>query len=257
MNSTHATFLLTLRALRQFPRLPAVLVFSMMPPILQFLLFGSIFSSVTRLPDFPTTNYYEYLAPAVVFFTTVIGIANAGVALSEDFQNRYFLKLLLAPINMWSILLGRLLSDGVRIYLQAGVILLLALLFKAEVGTGVLGALLMLLLATMFSIFTVGVLVTNVALRTKSSQAVQAVFPLFFILIFLTTAFLPADQIESDVLKAIIAGNPAEYVVHALQGLMLESTFDWAEIGLATGITGAFAVVGILLTRLNFRSVYR
>jgi len=253
------TWLLTVRALVQFPRLPAVLAFSMMPPLIQFLLFGSLFGNLPDLPTWkePTENYYEYLAPAVVFFTTVLGIANAGVSLVTDFQNRYFLKVLLAPINMWAILLGRLLSDGVRVYLQAGVILILALFFDSAVATGIPGALLLLLLATLFSIFTVGVLVTNIAIKTKDAQAVQAIFPIFFVLIFLTTAFLPKDSISSDIVKGIISGNPAEYVVRAMRGLMLNPTFDWGEIGLAFAIIGGFAIVGTILTRLNFRSVYR
>jgi ABC-2 type transport system permease protein len=256
MSLVRPTLLLTVRALVQFPRLPAVLVFSMIPPIVQFLIFGSLFSGFPeQIPDFPTDNYYEYIAPAVVFFTAVIGIANAGMALVNDFQSGYFQKILLAPVNMWAVLLGRLLSDGVRVYLQAGVILLLALLFGGRVETGVLGALLMLALATLFAIFTVGVIVANVALTTKSDQAVQSIFPVFFILIFLTTAFLPKEAIGSETLKTIIDFNPAEYVVSPMQELMFGG-WAWGEIGFALAIIAGFAVLGVALTRLNYRSVY-
>lgn len=250
------TWLLTRRALVQFPRLPAVLVFSMMPPLIQYLLFGAIFENLTQFPDFPTDNYFEYLAPAVVFFTTVIGIANAGVALVEDFESGYFQKILLAPISMWSVLLGRLLSDGVRVYLQASVILVLSLFFRAEVETGLAGALLMLALATLFSVFTVGVLVANVALKSKSSQAVQAIFPIFFVAIFLTTAFIPKEFIDSEIVKTLIEWNPAEYIVSPMQELMMTG-WAWGEIGVAFAIIAGFAVVGVLLTRLNYRSVYQ
>jgi ABC-2 type transport system permease protein len=260
------TWLIMVRAVRQFPRLPAVMVFSMVPPLVQFLLFGAIFGNLPDLPSWsePTDNYYEYLAPAVVFFTTVLGIAttvlgiaNAGVSLVTDFQNRYFLKLMLAPINVWSILLGRLFSDGFRVYLQAGVILVLSLFFGARVATGVPGALLMLLLATLFSISTVGILITNVAIKTKDAQAVQAIFPLFFILIFLTSAFMPRGNISNDFVKGLISGNPAEYVVRAIRGLMLESSYNWGDIGIASGVIAGFMVLGVAVTYLNFRSLYR
>ena len=257
MSLWRPAFLLTRRALVQFPRMPALLVFSLVPPIVQFLIFGSIFGNLPdELPDFPTDNYHEYIAPAVVFFTTVIGIANAGIALATDFRTGYFQKVMLAPVNMWALLLGRLLSDGVRVYLQAGFILLLALGFGARVETGIVGALLMLAMATLFALTTVGVLVANIALKTKSEQSTQAIFPIFFILIFLTTAFLPEERIGSDVVKAIIRVNPAEYIVSPMQGLMMTG-YEWGEIGLAFGIIGAFAVLGVLLTRLNYRSVYK
>lgn len=255
------TFILTKRALVQFPRLPAVLVFSMVPPFVQFLLFGAIFENTPKLVaqaggTFPTSNYYEYIAPAIVFFVCVLGIANAGVALVNDFQNRYFNKILLAPVSMWSIIFGRLIADGLRIYLQSALMLGVAYLFKARVETGFLGALLMLTLGTLFAIFSVGVLVTNVAIKTKDAQAVQAIFPLFFILIFLTTAFMPEQQIGSEVVRNIIKGNPAEYVVSAMHDLMFVG-FEWDSIGIAFAIIAGFAVFGILLTMANFRSVYR
>lgn len=250
------TWQLTRRALVQFPRIPSVLVFSMIPPIVQFLLFGSIFGDLPdSLPTFPTDNYYAYLAPAIVFFTTVIGVANAGMALVRDFRNGYFRKLLLAPINRWAILLGRLLADGVRVYVQAGLILLLALAFDASVATGVLGALVMLAVSTLFSLFTVGVLVANVGLRTKNEEAVQSIFPVFFIAIFLTTAFLPKESIGSELVNDLIDLNPAEYVIRPMRELMLTG-WDVPGLLLALGITAASAVLGVLVTAWNFSTVY-
>jgi ABC-2 type transport system permease protein len=250
------TWQLTRRALVQFPRIPSVLVFSMIPPIVQFLLFGSIFGDLPdSLPTFPTDNYYAYLAPAIVFFTTVIGVANAGMALVRDFRNGYFRKLLLAPINRWAILLGRLLADGVRVYVQAGLILLLALAFDASVATGVLGALVMLAVSTLFSLFTVGVLVANVGLRTKNEEAVQSIFPVFFIAIFLTTAFLPKESIGSELVNDLIDLNPAEYVIRPMRELMLTG-WDVPGLLLALGITATSAVLGVLVTAWNFSTVY-
>jgi len=250
------TWHLTKRALVQFPRLPSVLVFSMIPPIVQFVLFGSIFGDLPdSIPTFPTDNYYAYLAPAIVFFTTVIGVANAGMALVRDFRNGYFRKLLLAPINRWAILLGRLFADGVRVFMQAGLILLLSLAFGATVATGVLGALVMLFVSTVFSLFTVGVLVANVGLRTKNEEAVQSIFPVFFIAIFLTTAFLPKESIGSDVVVTLIDANPAEYIIRPMRELMLVG-WDPSGLLLAGAIVVASAVVGVAITALNFQTVY-
>ena len=64
------------------------------------------------------------------------------------------------------------------------------------------GALLMLLIGTLFGIVTFGVLTANLALRTKDPAAVQAVFPMAFLLIFLTTAYQTEEQVPSGVLPA-------------------------------------------------------
>lgn len=250
------TWLLTVRAIVQLPRIPVVLVFSLFPAVMQLFLFGTIFGSLTRLPDFPTGNYYEYLAPAIVFMTAVFGIANSGVALVEDFQSGYFQKVLIAPISKWSILLGRLFADGVRVYVSAAAILLLSLAMGAEVASGVAGALLLLLLAVLFSIVTVGVLVANVGLKTKDAQAVQAVFPVFFILMFLTTAFMPKSNIDSDIAKTLMDLNPAQYVVEALQSLMLVG-WEWGKIAIAAAVIVGFGALTVPLTIASYRSVYK
>ena len=114
----------------------------------------------------------------------------------------------------------------------------------------------MLALGVLFSIFSVGVFVTNVALKTKDPQAVQSIFPVFFILIFLTTSFMPKESIGSDIVKTIISGNPAEYIIKALHSLMFTG-FEWGDIGIAFAVIAGFMVFGVALTVMNFRSVYR
>ena len=68
--------------------------------------------------------------------TTLPGIANAAVGLATDFQSRYLYKLLTMPISIGSIMAGRLIGDGVRLFVQAGAILLLALALGADIAGG-------------------------------------------------------------------------------------------------------------------------
>lgn len=256
MKAGRHVWLLTMRTMIQFPRIPVVLVFAVAPVLMMFLIFGTLFERVTDLPGFPTDNYFEYLAPTAVLLTTVPGISNSAVFLATDFQNGYFYKLLTTPASIGSIMLGRLLADGLRLYVQAGTMLLLALALGGRVETGVPGALLMLLMATLFAIVTFGILTANVALKTKETSVVLALFPMAYLMIFLTTSFQIKEQIGSGVMKAIIAGNPAEYVLRPMRDLML-SGYDWGGIGVAFAIIAGFAILGIPLTIVNYRSVYR
>ena len=251
-----ASWLLTRRTLIQFPRNPMVLGFSVAPVLMMFVVFGALFESVKLLPGFPTDNYFEYLAPAAVLMTTVPGIANAAVGLAGDFKSRYLYKLLTLPVSIGSIMAGRLLADGARLFVQAGAVLLLALALGAQVASGFAGALLMLLIGTLFGIVTFGVLTANLALKSKDPAAVQAIFPMAFLLIFLTSAYQTEEQIPSDALRTVMAANPTEYVLQAMRDLMLTG-FDWQSIGLALGVIAGLALIGLPLTIRNYRSVYR
>ena len=251
-----ASLLLASRSILQFPRNPILVGFSVAPVLMMYLVFGALFEGVTRLPGFPTENYFEYLAPTAVLLTTVPGIGNAAVALAGDFQSRYVYKLLSAPISVGSIVLGRLIGDGIRLCLQSVAVLILALALGAHVETGVPGATLMIVLGVLLGVVTFGVLTANLAIRTKDAATVQAILPMAFLVIFLTSAYQQTDQIESPVLRTIIDANPAEYVLRPMRDLML-SGYDWPGIGLAFGVIAALALVGIPLTVRNYRTVYR
>ena len=253
---TSATWLLTRRTLIQFPRNPMALGFSVPPVLMMFVVFGALFESVKHLPGFPTGNYFEYLAPAAVLMTTVPGIANAAVGLAGDFQSRYLYKLLTLPVSIGSIVAGRLLADGTRLFIQGGAVLLLAIALGAEIAGGVPGALLILLLGTLFGIVTFGVLTANLALKSQDPQAVQSVFPMAFLLIFLTTAYQTEEQVPSGVLRGVIAVNPTEYVLRAMRDLTLTG-FEWDSIALAFAVIVGLGLVGIPLTIRNYRAVYR
>ena len=250
-----ATWLLTRRTLIQFPRNPMVLGFSVAPVLMMFVVFGALFESVKHLPGFPTDNYFEYLAPAAVLMTTIPGIANAAVGLATDIQSRYLHKLLTMPVSLGSVIAGRLLADGARLFVQAGAVLLLAIALGSQIASGFAGALLMLLIGALFGIVTFGVLTANLALKTKDPQAVQAVFPMAFLLIFLTTAYQTEEQVPSGVLRAVMSVNPTEYVLQAMRDLMLTG-FEWDSIGVALAVIGGLALVGLPLTIRNYRSVY-
>ena len=254
--SAPPSLLLAARTIMQFPRNPILLGFSLAPVLMMFLVFGALFDGVTHLPGFPTDNYFEYLAPTAILLTTVPGIGNAAVALAEDFGNGYVYKLLTAPISIGSVVLGRLIGDSVRLCVQAVLVLGLAMALGAHVETGVPGAALMILLGALLGVVTFGVLAANLALRTKNAASVQAILPMAYLLIFLTSAYQEPAQIGSPVMRAVVEANPAEHVLRPMRELML-SGYDWPHLGIALAVILGLGLIGIPLTVRNYRSVYR
>ena len=133
---------------------------------------------------------------------------------------------------------------------------LLAVALGAEIAGGFAGALLILLIGTLFGIVTFGVLTANLALKSKDPAAVQAIFPMAYLLIFLTSAYQQPEQIDSPVMRTIVDANPAEHVLQPMRELML-SGYDWSSIGLGFAVIIALGLIGIPLTVRNYRSVYR
>ena len=84
----------------------------------------------------------------------------------------------------------------------------------------------------------------------------QAIFPMAYLLIFLTSAYQTEEQVPSGVLRAVMAANPTEYVLRAMRDLTLTG-FDWQSIGLAFAVIAGLALIGLPLTIRNYRSVYR
>jgi ABC-type multidrug transport system permease subunit len=126
----------------------------------------------------------------------------------------------------------------------------------AQIASGFAGALLILLIGTLFGIVTFGVLTANLALKSKDPAAVQAIFPMAYLLIFLTSAYQTEEQVPSGVLRTVMAANPTEYVLRAMRDLTLTG-FEWHSIGLAFAVIAGLALIGLPLTIRNYRSVYR
>ncbi len=247
--------ILYMRNLRQFPRIPTVLIFGIVMPVMQLVLFGSIFSATTDLPNHPhaDSNYYAFIAPAIVLLTTFLGMANASAAFLVDLRTGYFDKLRTTPANAGIIVGARLLAEMTRVTGQAILILFVALLLGARVETGVLGAVAMIGACVLFSGLTVGLLVTALAMKTRSDQATQSAFPLFFIFIFLSTAYMP-EQLLPGWLQTAVKFNPIDYLIQGLRALMLDG---WTQDALNLVVAlAAAAVLGGLLALLNVR-IYR
>ena len=84
-----------------------------------------------------------------------------------------------------------------------------------------------------------------IGLRTGSGEAVQGVFPLFFVLVFLSSNALPRDLIEQDWFRTIATVNPVSYLFEGLRSLVI---FGWDAEALALGFGVAIAIslLGVL-----------
>jgi len=265
MNPIRTFGLMYMRNLRQFPRIPVVLVFGIVMPVIQLLLFGNLFSGVTELPAFknayPGVEYQSFIVPAVLLFTIFVGMANSSAAFIVDLRTGYFDKLRTTPARPGIVIVARMFAEMTRVAMQGLLVLLIAISFGASVKSGFVGALFMIVLATLFSACIAGLGVLALAMKTKSDQATQSAFPLFFVLMFLSSAFQAKEAISKAWLRNVVDINPVNYLVEVLRTLMIGtnqggvmvSSYPWDKIGI---VLAASAVAAVGFGFLNWR-VYR
>ncbi len=145
-------------------------------------------------------------------------------------QSGYFDRLLLTPVRRSAILVGHMVADVTVSSILCVPILALAFALGIDFQTGALGVLMFILIAALWSLSFAG-FGYAIALKTGNPAAVNSSFLLFFPFLFLTSSYVPRDQL-SGWLDTVAGWNPVTYLLEGLRSLAL-SGWHWDDIGKA------------------------
>lgn len=226
------------RGLRSIPRDPEGAI----PP----LIIGAFFYIVNiaalgplaegaQDPDF---DFKAFQLPTAIIFS-ITGVSRAST-LVLDISGGYFDRLLATPVSRLSLLLGLMVADFTLAVVLCIPVMILALLLGVSFATGILGMLGFLLLAGLWGLAFTGFLYA-VALRTGSPAAVNSGFLIFFPFAFLTTSFLPKENLSTG-LARISEWNPVTYVLEGLRSLV---QVGW-DGGSLLAAVAAITIVGVV-----------
>ena len=245
------TLLLGRRAVREIARYPEATIPALFIPL--FFLAVNIGQVSETFPDTtPFLNGQGYAAfqlPVSLMFA--VATASSGLALVTEIDLGYFDKLLAAPIRRSSIIFGRLAADLVRGALLSVLVLLVGLAFGVRIESGLPGALVLIVLSSLWGVAYAGIGLL-VALRSRSVQATNASFLVFFPLLFLTPNFVPFDRL-SGLMQTLARANPVSYVIEGLRSLILNG-WDLGKLGVCLAV---IVGTGLLLTWLSVRVIER
>lgn len=247
----HEILPLYLRALRNSVRVPTTLIPPLFIPIFFLVVNTEALAGITQLPVFESRNYVSFFLPVSILLSVASAGNGGGLNLVQDIASGYFDKLLLAPISRTSLLVTRLMTDGTRAALQAGLVVTVGALLGAEFPTGPAGILVAIGMSFLFGVAFAGIGV-NLALRTGDPEATQASFVLFFPLVFLAPTFVPFEFLPGW-FQTVARINPITYVMEALRSLFVGG---WEPRELARGL-GAIAAIGLLTLGLAFQALHR
>jgi ABC-2 type transport system permease protein len=223
------------RAVRGVLREPGQIAIGLIIPMFFFVVNVGALSNVSQFTG--VDNYLAFQLPVAIVFA-VTGISRAS-ALVTDIQSGYFDRLLVSPVNRYSLLLGLMIADLALVIALCLPVLTLGFVLGVGFVTGPLGLLAFLLLAGFWGLAFTGFPYT-IALRTGNPAAVNSSFILFFPFAFLTTTFLPKEALTGW-LATVATYNPVTYLLEGLRALL---TDGWV---LSDLLAAAGAVLGVAL----------
>ena len=247
------TLALAKRSTLELFRQPALVVPSLVFPLFFSFLGNSSFGKTTSLPGFPKVNsYLQFQLAGTITQGVLFGSVTGAAALATDIENGFFDRLLASPTSRLSILFGRLAGSTLFGALETAVFVLVLLPFGADVSAGLPGIIAMVISGALIAL-AVGALMSSVALKTGSAEAVQGTFPLLFILLFFSSAFFPRETM-SGLYKTIAGLNPISHLVEGLRALSLEG-FSASATARAILVPLAIAIVALYIAsrQLNAR----
>ncbi|MGH2772965.1 MAG: ABC transporter permease [Actinomycetota bacterium] len=176
-------------------RVPQLLIFSTIQPVIFVLLFRYVFGGAVR--STPGVAYVDYLLPGIFIQTVVFGAINTAIGLAADVKSGLLERFRSLPMSRAAVLAGRTTADLFRNVFVAALMAAVGFLVGFRIHTNALAFLAAMLIVLLFGyvlswVFaTVGIVVGD----PESAQA--ASFPVMAPLVFASTAFIPLETMPS------------------------------------------------------------
>jgi ABC transporter DrrB family efflux protein len=241
-------WVLAKRNLVQVPRIPELLVFATIQPVMFVLLFRYVFGGAI---DVGGESYVNYLMAGIFVQTVSFGAVSTGIGLSEDLQKGLVDRFRSLPMARSAVLTGRTIADLVRNLFVVLVMLVVGIIvgFRPDAGVAGWAGAIGLLLLLSFSFSWIG---ATIALLLRSTEAVQSAgFIWLFPLVFASSAFVMTNNMPG-VLKAFANHQPMTQVIDAVRGFLLGQpvgSHGWQALAWCVGILVIFIPLSVSLYR--------
>jgi ABC-2 type transport system permease protein len=235
------------RTLRQPANVVAPLVF----PMLLLAVNSGGLKAETKLPGFPTNSFVAFALAVPFIQGALFATMNAGTDLARDIQTGFLNRLTLTPMRGIAVLAGQLGGVVTLGLVQAVVYLGVGLAIGVRLQSGVLGVLVLFAFALLVSL-AFGALGTFAALRTGSGEAVQSLFPVFFVFLFISSMNIPRNLIGQTWFRDLATANPVSYLLECVRSLIITG-WDAQALALGFGVTAVIAIVALSLSTWALR----
>jgi ABC-2 type transport system permease protein/oleandomycin transport system permease protein len=235
---------ITQRNLITLVRVPQLIVFSSVQPILFVLMFRYAFGGAINTPGVP---YVDYLMPGIYGQVVAFGAINTGIGLAEDKGKGLIERMRSLPMARSAVLAGRTFADVVRNAFVIVLMVVMGFIVGFRLHNGVVPYLggLLLLLAFGFALSWVFALIGLSVTNAETAQA--AAFPLLVPLVFASSAFVPLSTMPGW-LQVFSAHQPVTQTIDAMRALVLggpTASHVLQSLGWSIGIVAVFAPLAV------------
>ena len=223
------------------------MVTSLMMPIILLLLFSQVFgTALTGSSSFPSgVTYIDYLVPAILVTTTMSSAMSSGVGMVTDLENGVMARFRALPMSLMSVPAARSISDAVKGFAQAAIILVLAFAVldyrPPNTSSWVEGCLGAVVISVVLG-YALSWLYQALGATLRKAESVQSVsMMLMFPLMFASSAYVPVASLPTW-LQVVAKANPLTYAVDAARGFSLGAV-SWPTVGLTLAICAGLCVL--------------
>jgi ABC-2 type transport system permease protein len=227
------------RTLRQPSQVFPALAF---PLILLAINSGGL-DETTRIPGFPTDSYLTFALGFTFVQGALFATMGAGTDLAGDVETGFLNRLALTPLRGAALLVGLLAGVLVLGLIQATTYCVAGFVAGADFAAGPGGVAAIFALALLITL-GFGSIGSMIALRTGNGEAVQGMFPLLFVVLFLSSMALPRNLIEQDWFRTVATYNPVSYLIEGIRSLLVTG-WDAEALAMGFGIAVAIVVLGL------------
>lgn len=237
-----------IRTLRQ----PAQIVPAFVFPLFLLAVNASGLQRATRIPGFPTHSYVTFALAVPFLQGALFSVMNAGTDLARDIESGFLNRLALTPLRGPALLTGLLAGALALGFVQALTYVLVGLAAGASFAAGIGGVAVIFALSLVITL-AFGAIGMFAALRTGSGEAVQGLFPLLFVFLFLSSGSLPRNLIHTAWFHEVATYNPVSYLIEAIRSLLVFG-WDTQALELGFGIAAAIAACAMVAASAALRS---
>jgi ABC-2 type transport system permease protein len=240
------------RSIVRTARQPASFIPPLIFPVALMTVNAAGLQSSTELAGFPTDSFLAFALAVPFIQGALFSTMNAGTDLARDVQTGFINRLALTALRDWALLVGQLSGVVALGIVQAVFYLAVGVASGVDFASGPAGVAVLLFYAAVVSL-SFGALGAWLALRLGSGETIQAMFPVLFVFLFISSMNAPRNLIGVDWFRTAATVNPVSYMIEAVRSLIIEG-WNWQALGLGFGFTVVIGVISLTLAASALRT---
>jgi ABC transporter DrrB family efflux protein len=243
------TFAITQRNLIAYRRVPQLLVFSTIQPVIFVLMFRYVFGGAIKLPG--PIPYVDFLMPGIFVQTVVFGAIATAIGLATDMKSGLMERFHALPMARSAVLTGRTMADLARNVFVVILMMIVGFLVGWRIHTNVLALLAGAFLVLLFG-YAMSWIFATVGLAVGDPETAQAAaFPVLAPLVFASSAFVSPDKMPGW-LQVFANHQPVSATASAVRALVNggpTAAHVWQSVAWCVAILVVFAPIAVRLYR--------